>query len=304
MEDLPVRFYLSPAIPACRAQAIQDAAKLRPKYFSLVDGEEGALCVVPDFETEAFHVLKAKNRRIIGLPLMEKVLKDVHVLVKCNSLPLYDFILPADCSVSCSHLTPARRDRCQDLATWMGACFEEKISPKTLYLVTDRVSVMRESRYQDALHQAVPIVPFGFIEETWREKRQLDPLPRALPALEGLGICFNPLNKGALDRLKQAATVCGAETRAVDSADVVIVSDITDPLYAEAQKRGASAAPPRWLEQCLVSKKCLPIIGDLAVAAPQTRALGTSLVTLDGSSGSEKFVKKFLMNSKCLICLR
>jgi len=309
--QLPVAFCLSPRVPDSRAAAFRQAVLARPQAFSVIEEDAaGAVHVLVDFGTEEYVALEQRSCQIMGLPLAERILRDPAAASMVRSLPAYDFVFRSELQICCSSLTPFARKRCSILTQWLGAKFSPGLDSETGLLVTSRVSLHPDSKYQAAIAGRVPIVLPSYLENMWQTKRQesVDVRLHAIPALKGLGICFDPLNADILERYRARAVSNGAEIEPLDRAEVVIVKDVFVPLYQEARKVGILAAPPRWLDRCFELQLCTPITGDLEVLHPTSARLSAppagcdALVACDPASDVGGYHCGTVLLG-CVICL-
>jgi len=269
----PISLFLSPKISPERGSALREIALARPRYARIVDSEEGAISVLPDFELSEISALERRRCRIIGLAFAERLLRDPSSLEKVNALPLYDFILPPESTVCHSGLPAPVKLRCSVLAGWMGARISEKLDFDMGLLVAARVSLHPSSKYQEALTRNVPIVRPAYLEAAWDAKERISIEQHALPALSGLGVCFDPRHADIIDKYRGKLAEHGAVMEALNRAEVVIVKDVFAPLYEDAKKIGILCAPPLWLDRCFQLRRCVPICGELEVPNMQSSAL-------------------------------
>lgn len=274
LSTLPLSLFLTPKISPDRAAAFRELASSRPRYARIVDVEEGAISVLPDFEHEEISALERRRCRIIGLPFAERLLHDPSSVEKINALPLYDFILPPESSVCHSALPPPVKLRCSVLAKWMGARISDEMNFAKGLLVTVRVSLHPRSKYQEALARNVPIVRPSFLEAAWDSKERVSVEQYALPALSGLAVCFDPRHADIIDQYRWKLAEHGAVMEPLNQAEVVIVKDVFSPLYEDAQKIGILCAPPLWLDRCFQLRRCVPIRGELEV--PKIQSIGST----------------------------
>mmetsp|Transcript_64338 Transcript_64338/g.178798 ORF Transcript_64338/g.178798 Transcript_64338/m.178798 type:complete len:941 (-) Transcript_64338:70-2892(-) len=274
---LPLRLYLSPRIPLERAAELRERALRQPRYAQISEVEDGALHVLPDFDLSEISSLERQRRRVIGLPLAERLLIDPTVLEKVQALPLFDLVLPSTATVSCgSGLAPDPRLRCARLVRWLGGRFsEDDLGADAGLLVAARVSLHPESKYQAALERQIPIVKPSYLEAVWQAQalNLVNIEAHKLPALAGLGICFDPLDAEVIARYRDYAVAAGAKIETMDRAEVLIVRDLLSLLCQEARKIGLRVAPPAWLERCLQLRACVPVSGELEVTAPRSLPL-------------------------------
>jgi len=290
--QLPLALYLSPRIPKLRAAVLQELILREPRLAWISDSEDGALHVLPDFELEELAALERRKKRVVGLPFVERFLKTPEVLNKVPALPLFDLIYNSPGAICCSGLAQDARIRCSALARWVGAKFAEDLGPEVSLLVTARVSLHPDSKYQAALKGRLPIVRSSYFEAMWQAKHEVKMEPHLLPTLAGLAICFEP---GEVKELCQRQAVAhGAVSTSLDKAEIVIVTDVSRTLYREARKIGLLAAPPLWLERCLQLRRCMPIAGELEVPQPGAVSSG-SPAHVESNSGTT------LMS--CVLCL-
>lgn len=271
---LPLSLWLSPQIPAPRAAALRESVQQQPRFARLVDSEVGALCVLPDFRTEEVSELERRRCRVVGLPFAERFIQDPNALGQVHALPLYDFVIrPSRGAICCSGIAPDLRRRCAALTRWMGPKFSEDFGPEVGLLVTSRVSLLPESKYQAALQRRLPIVRPSYLEACWEAKAEVDMEPHLVPALGGLRICMGGLEGLERHQLEAHAKAHGAVFDVLDRAEVVIVKDVFSTLYEHAQKMGILAAPPAWLEKCLELGCCVQAVGELEVRNPKSLSL-------------------------------
>lgn len=298
--QLPLSLYLSPSILPAAAATLHELIRRQPGYARVVDKQDGALHVLPDFELEEVAALERRCCRVIGLPFAERILRDPSALGRVHALPLYDVIYRADGAICCSGLPPAVRVRCNALARWMGARFSEGLAQGVGLLVTSRVSLHPESKYQAALKQRLPVVRPSYLEEMWQAKDDVDMEAHVLPPLSGLGICFDPRQADVIERFRDKVASHGAVIESLDRAEVVIVKDVFAPLYQEARKMGILVAPPLWLERCLQLRHCVLIVGELEVLNPKSASLMLS-GALVPSLGVSKLTPT--IEAECGMCL-
>eukprot|EP00931_Biecheleriopsis_adriatica_P118200 TRINITY_DN93656_c0_g1_i1.p1 TRINITY_DN93656_c0_g1~~TRINITY_DN93656_c0_g1_i1.p1 ORF type:complete len:866 (-),score=182.56 TRINITY_DN93656_c0_g1_i1:23-2620(-) len=292
--QFPLALYLSPRIPPDRAALLRGLISAQPRYARLSDAEEGALHVLPDFQLEELAALERRKRRIIGLPFVERFLKDRSVLSRVPALPLFDLIYRSPNAICFSALSQDARIRCNALARWIGARSLDELGPGVDLLVTARVSLHPDSKYQAALKSRLPVVRPSYLEAIWEAKQQVDVEPHYLPALAGLAICFDPRQAEVTEAFQRRAAAQGAVMAHFNKAEVVIVTDVSRPLYKDARKLGMLAAPPVWLERCLQLRCCVPISGELEVPQPGA--------TMDASPASvESSCNMSLID--CVLCL-
>mmetsp|Transcript_60216 Transcript_60216/g.107298 ORF Transcript_60216/g.107298 Transcript_60216/m.107298 type:complete len:914 (+) Transcript_60216:76-2817(+) len=271
--QLPLSLFLSPRIPVEQAAALRELARVKPRYGRVVDSDEGALHVHPDFDLEELTILERRRCRVIGLPFAHRFFNNPASLEVVRGLPLYDFILPPESFVCCSGLSPAARLRCSVLAKWMGAIFSEEITSSSGILVVMKVNLEPTSKYQIALAYNLPTVQTTYLEAVWAAKRQVDVQAHVLPALAGLRICFDPRHAEMQETYREKVLAHGALLENLDYADVVIVKDVLSPFYEECLKIGRLVAPPLWLERCFQLKRCVPISAELKVPNPTASSL-------------------------------
>lgn len=300
----PVALCLSPKIPPERAASLRELALARPRYARIVDTEEGSISVLPDFELEEISMLERRRCRIIGLPFAERLLRDPSSLEKVNALPLYDFILSSESTVCHSGLPAPVKLRCSVLAKWMGARISENMDFSLGLLVTCRVSLHPSSKYQEALARKVPIVRPAFLEAAWDAKERVNLEQHTLPALSGLGVCFDPRHADIIDKYRGKLAEHGAVMEPLNRAEVVIVKDVFAPLYEDARKIGILCAPPLWLDRCFQLRCCLPIRGELEVPSMQSAASvmpGTNLGAFGDAAAFQRECNGALLG--CVLCL-
>merc|ERR1719424_390637 len=186
----------------------------------------------------------------------------------------------------------------------MGARISEKLDVDTNLLMAARVSLHPNSKYQDALSRNVPIVRPSFLEAAWDAKERVHMDQHALPALHGLGVCFDPRHTDLIEAYRSKLDRHGAVMEALDRAEVVIVKDIFAPLYEDARKMGILCAPPSWLDRCFQLRCCVPIRGELEVPSMQSSAFvakGQSLGTFGDAEAFQRDCNGALLG--CVICL-
>ncbi|CAE7235264.1 topbp1-A [Symbiodinium sp. CCMP2592] len=286
----PLNLHLSPRIPSDRAALLAERLRADPKL-RLVDSEDGALLVLPSFEFEELSALQKRGKRVVGLPLVERFLKERSLMEKVMELPLFDLLYRSEKGLCFSAMNPEDRSRHQAFATWVGARVTEDIGPDTELLVARKVSLRPDSKYQAALALRLPIVRPTYVKALWDEQQLVDKEPHFLPPLAGLAINFGPIQDQVSPELRKRAEASGAVITTLDKAEVVIVTDASKPIYQEGRSLGLLCAPPLWLERCLQIRCCLTIAGELEV--PQAG------VPLGGSVEAE--VSNILHG--CVLCL-
>lgn len=316
--QFPFFMHLSRKISPPQRAMIEELIQQQPGLAELSDSEEGSLCVIPEFLVEDVTTLERRKCRVIGLPFAERLLRDPSVLQRVHALPLYDFIYHASRgAVCCSGLMQAVKLRCVSLARWSGAKFTDEMGSDAGLLITSRVSLHPESKYQAALQRRIPIVKPSYLEALWEAKAEVPLEQHALPALCGLSVCFGSLKAGSdsTDNLTRHAIAAGAVSEPLDRAEVVIVKDVFAPLYEQAQRLGMLAAPPLWLARCLELRRCVPVTGELEVQnpkslqlklvggpAPATTGGGMQLVEADSGNGNPEPEGGTAL-AGCVICL-
>lgn len=301
---LPLNLYLSPTVPSHRAAAFIELASKHPRIARLVDAEEGALCVLADFETQELPGLLQRRRRVVGLPFAERLLHQPEVLSKVHSLPIFDLLYRSG-AICCSGLYEDSGDRCRKLAKWLGAKYSDEIGQHVGLLVTSRASCHPGSKYQAAVKARLPIVRPTYLEAMWREKNEVDLEPHLLPALSGIRVYFD---QRLLDTYRQKAKDGGALIEDnLNNAEVLLVQDVTAPLYPVARAQGMITAPPLWIDRCLQLRCCVPVAGDLEVLNPQSLPLvisgGSSSSTSVLALGPDDKKVSSLVLADCILCL-
>ncbi|CAE7499925.1 unnamed protein product [Symbiodinium microadriaticum] len=258
----PLNLYLSPRIPSDRAALLAERLSADPKL-RIVDSEDAALLVLPSFEFEELSALQKRGKRVVGLPLVERFLKDRSLMEKVMELPLFDLLYRSEKGLCFSAMAPEDRSRHQAFATWVGARVTDDIGPDTELLVARKVSLRPDSKYQAALALRLPIVRPSYVKALWDEQQLVDKEPHFLPPLAGLAINFGPIQDQVSPELRKRAEASGAVITTLDKAEVVIVTDASKPIYQEGRRLGLLCAPPLWLERCLQIRCCLTIAGEL-----------------------------------------
>lgn len=304
LSTLPLSLFLSPNIPQDRAASLDELAREHPRYAHIVASEEGALCVLPEFELEEISALERRRCRVIGVPFAERLLRNPSSLEEVNALPLYDFILPPRTAVCFSGLLTPTKLRCSTLAKWMGARVSDMLDFNSGLLVTVRVSLIANGKYQEALARRIPVVKPSFLEASWSAKEYASTAHHSLPALQGLGVCIDPRHTDIMEKYRKRLEEAGAIMEALDNAEVVIVKDKFSPLYADAKAIGLATATPLWLDRCLELRCCTPISGELEVPTTQVSAFvapGKNLGAFGDIEAFQKECNPALLG--CVLCL-
>ncbi|CAE6957968.1 unnamed protein product [Symbiodinium natans] len=255
---------------------------------------DGPLVVLHNFETEELTMLKQRGKSVVGVPFVERLLRERSLLDKVWALPLYDLIYRSEKGLCFSAMTPQHRCRCQDIATWVGARVTEEVTPATELLVAQKVSLRPDSKYQMALNLRLPIVRPSYLEALWSQQRLVDKETHFLPPLAGLAINLGPVQDQVSPELRRRAEAAGATITTLDKAEIIIVTDASKPIYKEGRNLGMLLAPPRWLERCLQIGCCLEIAGELEV--PQAGVpMGGSLLSVEAE------ISPILAD--CVLCL-
>jgi len=286
-----IQFFLSPGIPAARASALRAQAAKVPNFVQIVESDTArkALIILADFDVEIVRDLEKQGKRIIGLPFAERFFQDPGCIEKVKKFPLFDFVLPYGSRVCCSGFAIGLTERVKMLTEWLGAEYTDKMEPGVSMLLTRKVSLHHDSKYQAALVHKVPIVKMSYLESIWQNKLVVDMAPHAIPALGGLGVSLGPLDGGVLEKYTTRVVEHGGVLETVDKCEVLIAKDVFSNMYKEAKKMDLRTASPAWLDACFKHQRCLPILGELEVKAPKRSQMeeGKSATTL----------------SDCVICL-
>mmetsp|Transcript_41305 Transcript_41305/g.95109 ORF Transcript_41305/g.95109 Transcript_41305/m.95109 type:complete len:776 (-) Transcript_41305:83-2410(-) len=283
---VPLPLFLGDGVNAEAASRIRELIRGQPRIAKLAAADEvGVVHVLETFEMTDILALKRRQREVIGLPFVERFLRCPQVLSPVQSLPVFDLVLPPEFNVSCTGLTPVQKDVCSNYVQWMGSRMADDVSSVTGFIVANRVSLQPNSKYQAALARNIPVVGLSFLETAWAARAMPRTAEHELSGLQGLRICFDPLDQDLLDQCQHLAQQNGAVIETFERAEVLVIRDVMHHLYNKATQCGMLRASPRWLLHCCSSKRCEPIVGEFEPSAPRAVPL-PSAGTVAGAQDS------------------